>query len=388
MSSFPCDIMIKNGLVYQENGRLEKSNLVIANGLIAQSSTAAYNESVATKVVDASGAFVVPGLVDLHAHVLYGVAPLAVPADNYFLKSGVTTVVDAGSTGIDSLEKSLRVIADSPVRLFMLLHISRIGIPSLDMMGDLVDIRNAAVDETADAIRAHPDLILGVKVRYGPKRVIGNNGITVIELAKKAAQKAGCPLMVHIGFYPGTELKEILGLLESGDIVTHCYHDHDSLGITGQNGVILKEVEKARERGILFDVGHGKGSFGFSVARDAIKQGFEPDTISTDLHQKSINGPAYDMPTTMSKLLNLGMSPESILRKVTEAPARIIGRPDLGTLNEGTTADISIFTIEEGNYHFTDCYGNEADWPLHFFCLATIQNGCLVYDKTPTEGVG
>ena len=223
-------------------------------------------------------------------------------------------------------------------------------------------------------------------VRYGPKRVIADHGIKVIELAKKAAVKGGCPLMVHINHYPGTELREILEMLDSGDIVTHCYHDHETLRITDRDGTILKEVEKARERGILFDVAHGKGSFGFRVAGNSISQGFEPDTISSDLHQLSINGPSYDLPTTMSKLLNLGMSPENILRKVTETPARVIGRPDLGTLNEGTPADISLFTITEGNFHFIDCYGNEADWPLSFSCLATIQNGHVVYEnKTSSE---
>jgi len=381
MTAQSFDIIIKNGRVFKGNGFFEKSTIAIANGTIMLNTQAEVDERGAKKVIDANDAYVVPGLVDLHAHILYGLAPLAVPADDYFLKSGVTTVVDAGSTGVDMIDSSLSLLTSSAIRSYMLLNISRIGIPQSDMLGDLLDIGNAAVDETTAAVRAHPDLILGIKVRYGPVGVIGNNGIKVIELAKKAAKKAGCPVIAHINHYPGTELGEILSLLESGDIITHCYHDHETLRITRHDGVLLEEVQKARERGILFDVAHGNGSFGFTVARDALKQGFEPDTISTDLHQMSINGPSYDLPTTMSKLLNLGMTSESILTKVTESPARIIGRPELGSLNEQTPADISLFAVEDGHFNFTDCYGNKATWPLRFSCMATIQTGELVYKK-------
>ena len=381
MSNHTYEIIVKNGrLLLPENG-ISAGNLAVKEGNIVESAPEPFPDEDAKLVLDAHSAFVVPGLIDFHTHILFGVAPLAVPANDYMLSHGVTTVIDAGSGGVDSLKDSLRVMADAQLRALAFMHISRLGIPQLDMHGDLLDISNAAVEETAQAIRENHDRYLGVKVRYGPRGVIGDHGIKVIELAKEAAVKSESNVMVHINHYPGTELKEILDLLEAGDIITHCFHDHETLRITDIDDNILDEVWDARERGIIFDVAHGRGSFSFKVTSDALRQGFEPDVISSDLHLHSIKGPAFDLLTTMGKFLNLRMEPEAILRKATEVPANLIGKPELGSLNKGTPADCTVLKIEEGSFHFYDCYGNEELWPKRFTCLATIQNGKIVYQK-------
>jgi len=290
-------------------------------------------------VLDVAGALVVPGLIDLHAHWYegspYGVEPRA------NLRGGVTCAVDAGTAGFESFGAFRRFAIDpAPVRIFAFVHIAAAGLAA-SMVGELEEIRYARPVETAEVIRAHRDVAVGVKVRLGTQAA-GGNVRAALELALEAGELAGVPLMVHIA--DGADVPWVVSRLRPGDIVTHAL-TANGMGIL-DGGRVRPEVRAARARGVLFDVGHGCGSFSWDVARRALEDGFAPDTISTDLHRYSIGGPVIDLPTTMAKLSHLGMSRDEVLASVTARPAAAIGHPELGALRVGGPADVTI--LREG----------------------------------------
>ena len=362
MSRF--DLVVQNGRVIDPSQDLDA---VCDIGIIGPSISALGQnlavDGVRTGVIDASGLIVTPGMIDLHTHVYWGVAPLGVEADPNCLARGVTTAVDAGSSGAATFPGFRRYVIDvSATRIVAMLHISSIGMAREDggpePVGELEDIRWAHVGRAVDIARAHADVIMGIKVRL-QSEMAGSDPDQIREALRRTQQAAdaiGKPAMVHIG---GTAipLDEILGALNTGDTVTHCYHAR-SEGVLDENGKIRPSVKRAVERGINFDVGHGQGSFDYGVAQAALDQGLLPGTISSDIHAWNIAGPVYDLATTASKFLHLGMSLPEVIRRVTTTPAHAIGMGDrLGTVAPGAEADLTLMRLVEGEWPFEDSTG-------------------------------
>lgn len=321
-------------------------------------------EGVRGEVIDASGLLVTPGWIDLHTHVYWGVAPLGVEADRHCLRRGVTTAVDAGSAGASTFPGFKRYVIDvSATRVLAMLHLSAIGMARDDTFGDeaigeLEDLRWANVDHAIQVARAYTEVVTGVKVRISAQHVGGGAEHTreVLRRARRVADTIGKPLMVHAGNTAIT-LEEVLGRLIRGDVLTHVYHAR-SQGVLDDDGSLRPAVRSAVERGVVFDVGHGAGSFSWRVARAGLRQGLLPGTISSDIHAWNIGGPVYDLATTASKLLHLGLTLPEVVRRVTSTPAAAIGRgEDLGSLAVGAKADLTLLRLETGAFRLADSVG-------------------------------
>jgi dihydroorotase len=309
----------------------------------------------ALEVHDAGGQLVVPGLVDLHVHVYWGGADLSVEPGPNDLMRGVTTMVDAGSSGANNFPAFRRFIIEPfPGTILAFLNIAVMGQADPDL-GELHDIRYAKVDRAIEVARANPDRIVGLKVRVS-EQLAGRNGVEAVRLAREAGTALGRPVMVHIGG-SSAPVEDILELLGPGDIVTHAYTGWEP-GILDTATRIIPAAREARARGVLFDVGHGRGSFAFGRAEAALADDFRPDTISTDLHRFNVPLPVVDLTTTMSKFLYLGLSLADVVAMATTAPAAAIGVAGArGTLSVGAIADITILRREEGSFLLEDSYG-------------------------------
>jgi dihydroorotase len=294
-------------------------------------------------------------LIDLHTHVYWGGTSLGIDADDFGRRSGVTTCVDTGSAGPGNFAGFRRqVIERSDVRILAYLHISFAGIYAFSnriMVGESHDMRLMAARDTVEVIEANRDMIVGVKVRLG-RHASGDSGIAPLDVAMQAAEQTGLPLMVHIDEPPPT-YEAVVDRLRPGDILTHCFRPFPNAPVR-PDGRVRPAVLRARERGVLFDIGHGKGSFAYATARPMLAAGFLPDTISSDVHQLCINGPAYDQVTTMSKFLCLGMSLADVIAASTVNAARALGRPELGSLTPGSVGDASLLRVSEGRFEYED----------------------------------
>ena len=343
------DIVLRNAHVIDPSqGVNGVCDVAIAGGRIAavgkalQAAPAALEDNL-------SGLYLAPGLVDLYGHWYEGSAFGIDP--HICLGHGVTTAVDAGTTGFINFEEFRRhQIESARVRVLAFLNIAGAGIPT-PISGELLDVRVARPMETAEVLLTHPNALVGVKVRIGI--MSGDNGLAALERALEAAEASKLPVMVHISKTAPT--REVLKRLRPGDILTHCFQGRGD-GLLANGGVISEAVE-AHDRGVIFDVGHGCGSFSWDTAKRAFEDFFYPDTISTDLHRFSIERWCIDMPTTMSKFLHLGMSLEDIILKTTWRPACSIGRAkEIGKLRPGAAADILVFSVEEGEFPLADTH--------------------------------
>ena len=295
---------------------------------------------------DLSGLYVSPGLIDLHGHWYEGSAWGIDPG--IALESGATTVVDAGTTGCINFQDFRRnVIERSAGQVLAFVNIAACGIPT-SFAGELEDPRYARPKETIEVLQENGDVALGVKVRMKE-----GHALAAFDDALEAASESGVALMVHIG--KGAATPQILRRLRPGDIVTHCFEGRGD-GIV-QKGQLIAEAVEARRNGVVFDVGHGCGSFSWEIARRAFEHFFYPDTISTDLHRYSVDRWVFDMPTTMTKFLHLGMPLEDVILKSTSVPARALGREGaIGTLRVGAAADLFAFALEEGEFPLEDTH--------------------------------
>jgi dihydroorotase len=326
-------------------------------------------------VKDVSGMMVTPGLIDLHTHVYWGGTSLGVDPLR-LARGGCTTLVDTGSAGPGNYPGFLEhVIKASPVRIIAFLNVSFAGIYGFSkrvMVGESGDLRLMAPIDAVETVRANRDTIAGIKVRVG-LHASQNSGTVPLDIAREAADEAGVPLMVHIDHPPPT-LEDVLVRMRKGDILTHCFRPFPNSPTTAE-GRVRSAVVEARKRGVIFDIGHGMGSFAFKTARTMLANGFAPDSISSDVHALCIDGPAFDLLTTMSKFLCLGMPLSDVVRAATEAPANALRRSDLGSFRQGGAGDASILALENGDFDYVDVTGEHLSGRTRLSARGIVLNG-------------
>ena len=283
---------------------------------------------------------------------------LGVDAEFISRRGGTTTVVDAGSAGPGNFHGFHKhVIENAPVRILAYLNISFPGIFAFSdpvMVGECTDLRLLSPTECVRVIRRHPNLIVGVKVRVG-RLASGASGVAPLDMALEVAEETGLPVMAHIDDPPPNR-RDVLERLRPGDVLTHCFRPFPNAPVRG-DGRIWEDVLLARERGVIFDIGHGGRSFGFAVARRMLEEGFVPDVISSDVHALSVDGPAFDLLATLSKFHCLGLELPALVGAATMNPARALRRADIGTLGAGAVGDATVFDVEEGEFEYGDALG-------------------------------
>ncbi len=377
------DLVIKGGEVIDPSQSLRARRDVGIRWGVVQAVEADIPAERALRTIDATGHIVTPGLIDLHAHTYpYGSA-IGIPPDETVPYQCTTTVVSAGDAGANTFAGLRRlVVAQSRTRMFAFVHIANNGLSAFPV-AELYNIDNAQVDACAMAVAENPDFAIGVKVRMS-ENVIFKHGIEPLRRGIQACERSGVParMMVHIGGVENTALMSaILDILRPGDILTHAYSG--ALNMAGvatnivQDGKLLPAAVEAKKRGVLFDVGHGGGSFNFTVAEVALPGGCPPDTISSDLHAVSGNTPGMPfLPWVMSKFMVLGYSLEEVVAMTTIKPATIIGKvPKLGTLQVGAPADVAVMDVVDGPVTFVDTQGNRRTGKAYLKPVATVNNG-------------
>ncbi|SEC63868.1 dihydroorotase [Rhizobiales bacterium GAS191] len=311
-----------------------------------------------TDIRDVTGYIVTPGLIDLHTHVYWGGTSLGIDAEEFCRTSGVTTSVDTGSAGPGNFHGFRKhVIEPSQVRILAYLHVSFAGIYAFSntvMVGESEELRLMAPVEAVEVADKNRDVIVGIKVRVG-RHASGTQGEAALDIALQVAEETGMPLMAHID-HPPPSYEHVISRLRPGDVLTHAFRPFPNSPATAQ-GTVKSAVLAARKRGVIFDIGHGKGSFAFKTARAMLANGFEPDTISSDVHTLCINGPAYDQVTTLSKFLCLGMPLDRVIAASTVNAATALKRPELGSLKAGSAGDATILSIKEGKFDYEDVVG-------------------------------
>jgi len=351
------DLILKGGrLIDPASARDEPADIAFGDGKVVGIGRDLAGDDA--EIIDARGLLVVPGLIDLHTHVYWGGTSLGVDAVEVARRSGTTTFIDAGSAGPGNFHGFRHhVIEPSPLRIIPFLNISFPGIfafgPSV-MVGECADLRLLDARECVRVINANRELIVGVKVRVG-RNAGGASGVAPLDIALEVAEETGLLVMAHLDNPPPSRL-EVLSRLRRGDILTHCFRPFPNAPVEG-NGQIREEVHEARRRGVVFDIGHGSGSFGFRTAEAMLAAGFLPDVISSDVHSLSINGPAFNQLVTMSKFVCLGMGLVEVVRASTNAPAVALGRTDIGRLAIGAVGDATVLELAEGEFEYRDALG-------------------------------
>lgn len=378
------DLLLKGGhLIDPANEINGIMDVAVADGKIAGVAPD-IDPGLAATTIDVSGYYVTPGLIDMHVHVFLGNEPGAyiadgatsVMPDGFTFRSGVTTVVDAGSAGWRNFEKFReQTIEKAETRVLALLNIAGTGMRSRFQEQDVSDMNPEMVAYMIT--RLYPDIIVGVKSAH----YWGD--FTQVDKAVEAGRLAGVPVMVDFGEHnPPNSIKSLfLDHLRPGDIFTHTYaHIGEREPVVDENGMVKPFVFEAVQKGIVFDVGHGGGSFTWEQALPAIEQGFLPTVISTDLHTQSMNAAMKDLCNVLSKFLAMGMSLEDVIARATLAPARVINRPDLGHLSEGAEADITVLNLREGDFGFLDIRGERYNGNRKLETELTIRAGKIVWD--------
>jgi dihydroorotase len=351
------DLVIRGGRVIDPaQGRDQRCDVAFKDGKVAALEPT-IDAAETREVIAADGRLVVPGLIDLHTHVWWGGTSLSVRPEPVARRSGATTLVDAGSAGPGNFHGfRAHVIERCAVRILPYLNISFAGIFAFSksvMVGECSDVRLLDARECLEVAQQHRDLVVGIKVRVGRNTSEGY-GVFPLELAIEVADELGLPVMAHIDFPPPSR-KDMLARLRKGDVLTHCYRPFPNAPVV--RGEVRPEMWEARERGVIFDIGHGMGGFGFASTRPMLEAGFLPDVISSDVHVLCEHGPAFDLLHTMSKLLCLGMPLTDVIRAATARPAEALRRKDLGTLAPGSIGDATVLNLAEGAFDYVDVMG-------------------------------
>lgn len=382
------NILLKGGHVIDPaNGIDAPMDVAIGDGIILEVAPS-IDTSTAEQVVDVSGLYVTPGLIDMHTHVFFGTEEPAfagfqitnsfgsVVPDAFTFRSGVTTVVDAGSSGWRDFHLFRKqTIENSRTRVLALLSIAGNGMLGTVHAQTVNDMDPVA---TAFVIDANRDVIVGIKAHHYQGADFGPE-----QRAVEAGQVAGVPVMVDFGGHdPPRSLERLLmEVLRPGDILTHTHFSSETReGAVDEVGEVRPYIFAAQERGIIFDVGHGAGGFQWDQAIPGVSQGFVPNTISTDLYRNSMNAGMKDLTNVMSKFLNIGMSLQDVISGTTANPARVIQRPELGTLSVGTAADVAVLRLRDGEFGFVDARGNRLDGTRKLEAELTIRAGQVVWD--------
>jgi dihydroorotase len=389
------DLLLKGGHVIDPANRIDE----IRDVAIAKGKIAAVEKNIptnkATKVVDVTGLYVTPGLIDIHMHIGQGgsslnwfepsapshIPPLGIPAD-LAISSGVTTIVDAGSSGAHTfLREKQEVIDHAQVRVLALLNIVAAGMNS----GKEQDVSEMDPQLCAETIKKFRDVIVGVKTaHYWTEKPWDREHPpwAAVDRAEECGKLANVPVMFD--FWPRPPERSypdlLLKKMRPGDIHTHVFAQQ--FPILDEHGKVSSFLLEARQRGVIFDVGHGQASFWFRNAAPAVKQDFIPDSISTDRHTGNINGAVVDMITTVSKFLAMGVPLEDVIRRSTVNPAKEIGRPELGTLTIGRDGDIAVIELRRGRFSYSDCGNAKMMGNVRLVNRLTVRAGRIVYDPT------
>ena len=374
----PYTLLIKGGHVIDpKNGRSAKLDVAIQGRRIAKVA-ADIPASQATRVANADGLYVVPGLIDIHAHVYTGTGVKALTGDSsiypdgFSFRSGVTTLVDAGSSGWRNFEDfRQRVIDRSQTRVLAFINIVGNGMsPSGED-----DNAEMQANQAAAIARKHKDVVVGFKTAH-----YAGEGWPSVDGALAAGKATELPIMVDFGYLTlNRNLRTLLdGKMRAGDIYTHCYSGHR--GELGEDGKVNPAFVTGRKRGVIFDIGHGGGSFYWNIAAPLTEQGFWPDSISTDLHTGSMNAGMKDMSNVMSKMLTLGAPLEEVVKMSTWNPAKQIKRPELGNLDEGAEADVTVLKLEQGRFGYIDSAGASRTGDKKLVAEITIRAGRVMWD--------
>jgi dihydroorotase len=351
------DLVLKGGRVIDPSQSIDRiADVAFADGKVARVGQDLPPDGA--EVRDVSGAIVSPGLIDLHTHVYWGGTSLGIDAENFCRLSGVTTAIDTGSAGPGNFAGFRKhVIERSEVRILAYLHVSFAGIFAFSktvMVGESEEMRLMAPVEAVQVADANRDVIVGIKVRVG-RGSSGIHGVAPLDIALQAANEVGLPLMCHIDF-PPPSYEEVVERLRPGDVLTHAFRPFPNAPVDHQ-GKVKDVVKRARERGVKFDIGHGKGSFAFKTARAMFANGFYPDTISSDVHALCIEGPAFDQVTTLSKFLCMGMPLPDVIAASTVNAAAALQRPELGSFRPGCVGDATILSVRDGAFDYVDVTG-------------------------------
>jgi dihydroorotase len=385
----PFDLLLKGGRVIDPaNDRDELADVAISARQIAQVA-ADIPADAAGQVVDVTGYIVTPGILDIHTHVYVFPAPISgdyvesVHADAHLLASGVTTTVDAGTAGWRNFpDFKARCIDRSKVRILAFLNVAGEGMVGRDSEQDVADMNPRITAAVADAYK---ETIVGIKAAHYWTRQpwdARHPPWASVERAVEAGELCGKPVMVD--FWPRLPERPypdlILSKLRPGDIHTHVFAQQ--FPIIDEQGKVYDHLFRARKRGVIFDLGHGAGSFWFRNGVPAFRGGFMPDSISTDFHMGNVNGPVLSMATTMSKCLSMGMPLPEVIVRSTTAPAAEIGRPELGTLSAGVEADVAVFRLLHGDFGYVDCGKAKMIGHEKLECVLTVRAGQIIYDPS------
>jgi dihydroorotase len=375
------DLVLKGGRVIDPSNHTNRVlDLAIKGDTIARVAPD-IDPKLAARVVDVSGMCVTPGLIDMHVHVYHTREPegLSVIADHHSFRSGVTTMVDTGTAGAKHFLHFKRTVIDlAKTRILAFINIVKSG-----MLGDFEqDVSEMDPELAASIVLAYPEICVGIKTaHYWTHQPLDDEhpAWAAVDRGLEAAAICHKPLMVDFWPRPERPYPALLRKMRPGDIHTHVFAQH--FPILNEDKQPQAFLFEARERGIIFDVGHGAASFWFRQAVPAMQGGFGPDSISTDLHTGNVNGPVVDLLTAMSKFLNMGMSLEEVIYRSTVAPATEIGHPELGALSEGAQADVAVLALEEGSFGFPDCGGAKLVGDRRLTCKLTIRAGKVVFDR-------
>ena len=304
-------------------------------------------------VLDAQGSYVSPGFIDVHVHCYHGNTAIGIDADEIGAYTGVTTLIDAGTSGANTVSDFRKTQIDkAQTRIAVLLNVASEGLKTLSELSEEDAIN---LNKIKDVLEDSSVTYAGLKARASSS-VLGNRELAPIVEAKAISKITEMPLVVHVGNAP-PRVEDVLDLMDKGDVITHCFNSKPN-GILNEVGIIKREFLQARDRGVLFDVGHGSSSFSFEVAKKAIELGFVPDLIGSDLYDKNRTGPVVSLVRTMNKLILSGMSVEQVIDAVTHKAAQVHGLQDRGRITTGLLADMTIFNIEASEMELKDSDGN------------------------------
>ena len=381
------DLVLRGGRIVDPSQRIDAvMDIGFEGGRVA----AIGGDLSGADVREVSGHIVTAGLIDLHTHVYWGGTSLGVDPLR-LARGGCATLVDTGSAGPGNYAGFLsHVIRPSPVRILAYLNISFAGIFGFSqrvMVGEGADLALMSTVDAVEVARANPDTIVGFKVRVG-YHASRTSGVIPLDIARQAAEELGLPMMVHIDYPPPT-LEDVLSRMRKGDVLTHSFRPFPNNPVTA-DGAVREVVLDARARGVIFDIGHGMGSFAFKTGKAMLANGFLPDCISSDVHALCIDGPAFDLLTTMSKFLCLGMELSDVVRAATEAPAKALRREGLGTLRPGSVGEASVLALRRGAFDYVDSTGERLTGDQRLTAAGLVIGGRWWTDKEahlqPTRG--